>query len=202
MARYDDREAEENPDGETTENRGETTPAIAQLAPQTIVESDSPREADLVLADEPLVRVGLARRPRRIPLRQHHRRRPPRRRERRHRGPVDSSRSESSTPAGGTFGRAGAKGEGPGEYEGLRLMRGCPGAAVTAYDGQLDRITELDSDGVVAGHTGVTAGPARTGYPHARRTAMWSSTAWPDTEWDARLKPRRWVSSIGGKMST
>ena len=46
FARYEDREAE-------------TTSAISQNAAQTIVESDSPREADLVLADEPLVRVGL-----------------------------------------------------------------------------------------------------------------------------------------------
>lgn len=36
---------------------------------------------------------------------------------------------------------SGRRGEGPGEYEGLLLIRGCPGAAVTAYDGQLDLIT-------------------------------------------------------------
>ncbi len=110
MSRYDDREAEENPDGETTENRGETTPAISQLAPQTIVESESPREADLVLADEPLVRVGLLdptnSSSATSPVPSGSRTGASSSRTSR------SSRSESSTPAGGTFGRAGGKARG------------------------------------------------------------------------------------------
>ncbi len=36
------------------------------------------------------------------------------------------------------------------EYKGLWLLRGCLGATITAYDWQLDRITELDLDGGVA----------------------------------------------------
>ena len=44
----------------------------------------------------------------------------------------------------------GRKGEGPGEYKGLRLLRGCPGAAITVFDWYLDRITELGLDGSVA----------------------------------------------------
>lgn len=32
---------------------------ITDVAAQTVIESDSPREPDLVLAEEPLVRVGL-----------------------------------------------------------------------------------------------------------------------------------------------
>ena len=52
VAPAEDREADENPETETK-------PAISGIVAQTIVESDSPREADLVLADEPLVRVGM-----------------------------------------------------------------------------------------------------------------------------------------------
>ena len=50
------------------------------------------------------------------------------------------------TVASGTSGR---QGEGPGEYGGLRLLRGCPGAAITVFDWHLDRVTQLDVDGNV-----------------------------------------------------
>ena len=54
---HEERERDEERGGD--ENReGETAPAIARIVPQSIVESDSPREPDLALADEPLVRVG------------------------------------------------------------------------------------------------------------------------------------------------
>ena len=130
---------------------------ITDVLAQTIAESDSPRDADLVLADEPLVRVGLLDGPDEYLF-----------------GNITGAvRLEDGSvviadqsifeirmfdASGRHVWTSGRKGEGPGEYEGLRLMRGCPGAAVTAYDGQLDRITELDSDGVVTGHTGVRRG--------------------------------------------
>ena len=49
---------------------------------------------------------------------------------------------------------SGRNGEGPGEYGGLRLLRGCPGATITVFDWHLNRITELDQDGEVIGHAG------------------------------------------------
>ena len=197
MSRYDDREAEENPDGETTENRGETTPAISQLAPQTIVESESPREADLVLADEPLVRVGLLDGPDEFLF-----------------GNITGAvRLEDGSvviadqsifeirkfnASGRHVWTSGRKGEGPGEYEGLRLMRGCPGAAVTAYDGQLDRITALDSDGVVTDTRGF-GGAGPYGAPACSPDGDVVFTAWPDTEWELTLAEGtkyRWEMSL------
>ena len=46
---------------------------------------------------------------------------------------------------------SGREGEGPGDYQGLWLLRRCQGATVTVYDWQLKRITELDSEGRVIG---------------------------------------------------
>ena len=46
---------------------------------------------------------------------------------------------------------SGRDGEGPGEYGGVRLMRGCTGSPVTVFDWNLNRITELDADGSVVG---------------------------------------------------
>lgn len=129
------------------------SPAVAAsaspLASQTtVVESDGPRDPDLTLADEPLVRIGSID------------------------GDLDYifgnvtgavrlddgsvvvadeqsynlRRYDSSGQHMWTSGRAG---EGPGEYGGLRLLRGCPGAAITVFDWHLDRITQLDQDGEV-----------------------------------------------------
>ncbi|MCY4574374.1 MAG: hypothetical protein OXF01_16445, partial [Gemmatimonadetes bacterium] len=148
-ALYDDRGAED-PESATTASRdAETAPVIAQLAPQTTVKSDSPREADLVLADEPLVRIGLLDGPDEYLF-----------------GSITGAVrledgsvvvADESIPevrlfdAGGRHvWTSGRDGEGPGEYKGLWLLRGCLGATITAYDWQLDRITELDLDGGVA----------------------------------------------------
>ncbi|MCY4572039.1 MAG: hypothetical protein OXF01_04490, partial [Gemmatimonadetes bacterium] len=130
MSRYDDRGADENSEGETTESRAETAPAITQLAPQTIVESDSPGRADLVLADEPLVRVGLLDGPDEFLF-----------------GNITGAVrledgsvviADESIPevrmfdAGGRHvWTSGRDGEGPGEYKGLWLLRGCLGATIT-----------------------------------------------------------------------
>ncbi len=182
----------------TTESRDpETTPATPPNAPQTIVESDSPREADLVLADEPLVRVGLLNGPDEYLF-----------------GNITGAvRLEDGSivvadqsifevrryDAGGRHvWSSGRQGEGPGEYEGLRLMRGCPGAAITAYDGQLDRITELDSDGVVT-DTRLFDGAGPYGVPACSSRGDLVFTAWPDTEWEltAAMGTRyRWEMSL------
>ena len=115
----------------------------ATLSAQTVVESETPGMPDLTLADEPQVRVGMLD------------------------GPTEYL---FSTIEGGvrledgsivvadeqTYeirmfdarGRhvwtSGRQGEGPGEYGGVRLLRGCPGTAITVFDWHLDRITRLD----------------------------------------------------------
>ncbi len=197
MSRYDDRGADENSEGETTESRAETAPAITQLAPQTIVESDSPGRADLVLADEPLVRVGLLDGPDEFLF-----------------GNITGAVrledgsvviADESIPevrmfdAGGRHvWTSGRDGEGPGEYKGLWLLRGCLGATITAYDWQLYRITELDSDGVVTDTRGFDgAGPY--GVPACSPDGDVVFTAWPDTEWEltqAKGTRYRWEMSL------
>ena len=117
---------------------------ITAVTAQTIVESDSPRAADLVLADEPLVRVGLLDGPDEFLF-----------------GNITGAvRLENGSVVvadesnyeirmfdaqGRHVWTSGRYGEGPGEYEGIRLMRGCPGATVTVFDWSQDRITSRDS---------------------------------------------------------
>ncbi|MYG49055.1 MAG: hypothetical protein F4164_06745 [Gemmatimonadales bacterium] len=146
----------------------ETTPAIPGMAAQTIVESDSPRGVDLVLSDEPLLRVGMLDGPDEYLF-----------------GNVSSairledgsvvvadeqSREVRMFDAGGRHvWTSGREGDGPGEYRGLALLRGCPEAAITVYDRRLRRITELDSDGSVADTRALreAGGPGPLGAPPA-----------------------------------
>ena len=195
-ALYDDRGAED-PESATTASRdAETAPVIAQLAPQTIVESDSPREADLVLADEPLVRVGLLDGPDEYLF-----------------GNITGAVrlkdgsvvvADESIPevrmfdAGGRHvWTSGRDGEGPGEYKGLWLLRGCLGATITAYDWQLDRITELDLDGGVA-DTRVLRGAGPYGAPACSPDGDLVFTGWPDSEWEKTpaVGEYRWRMSL------
>ena len=126
-----------------------TMPATT-LAVQIVVESEAPRDPDLVLADEPLVRIGMLDGPPEylfgnvtgaIRLED---------------GSVVIADEQSHevrmyNASGGHVWTSGQAGEGPGDFGGLRLLRGCPGAAITVFDWQLDRITELDLVGNVAG---------------------------------------------------
>ena len=125
-----------------------TTPGTT-LPFQTVIESDAPRDPDLVLAAEPLVRIGvldgameyifgnitgaIRLEDGRVVV-------------------ADESIFEVRMydAAGRHVWTSGRYGEGPGEYKGLRLLRGCPGAAITVFDWYLDRITELGLDGRVA----------------------------------------------------
>ena len=122
--------------------------SASSFAIQTVVESDSPRDPDLTLSDEPLVRIGILDGPMEyifgnvtgaIRLAD---------------GSVvvadEQSYNVRTYDANGKhMWTSGRQGEGPGEYGGLRLLRGCPGAAITVFDWHLDRITELDADGNV-----------------------------------------------------
>ena len=116
------------------------------FAAQEVVESAAPRDPDLTLADEPLVRIGIVDGPLEYIF-----------------GNVtgavrleDGSIVVADEQSGNlrrydADGRhiwtSGRPGEGPGEYEGLRLLRNCPGAPLTVFDWRQDRITELDLDG-------------------------------------------------------
>ena len=119
------------------------------LAVQAVVESEAPRDPDLVLADKPRVRIGMFNGPPEYLF-----------------GNVTGAiRMEDGSvvvadeqsyevrkfdDTGRHLWTSGQFGEGPGEYKGLLLLRNCPNAAITVYDWNLDRITELDEDGNVA----------------------------------------------------
>ena len=98
---------------------------------------------------------------------------------------------------------SGRDGEGPGEYKGLWLLRGCQGAAITAYDWQLDRITELDSDGGVADTRGF-GGAGPYGAPACSPDGDLVFTGWPDTEWEETraVGGYRWKMSLSGNAAT
>ena len=164
------------------------TDVAAIVVPQTIVESDSPREAELVLADEPLVRVGLLDGPDEflfsnieggVRLED---------------GSIVVADEQSYEirmfdARGRHVWTSGRQGRGPGEYGGVRLLRGCPGTAITVFDWNLDRITRLDRDGKVID----TRALARTGVqPYGSPTCSPDGdlvfVGWPDSERDVRQR--------------
>ena len=150
------------------------------LAAQTVVESPAPRYPDLVLADEPLVRIGVID------------------------GPVEyifgdvtgairledggvvivdeQSHNVRRYDAGGRHvWTSGQAGEGPGDFGGLRLVPGCPGAAIRVFDWQNNRITELDQDGRVVGTRVLNAaGVPPYGEPACTPDGDLVFTPWPD----------------------
>ena len=166
-------------------------------AAQTIVESDSPREADLVLSDEPLLRIGMLDGPDEylfgnisgaVRLED---------------GSVvvtdEQSREVRMFDAGGEHvWTSGREGEGPGEYRGLWLLRGCPRAAVTVYDWRLKRITELDSDGSVVNTHALRGadGPGPYGAPACSPDGDLVFTDWPDSEENLAVGQFRWEMSL------
>ena len=158
----------------------------ATLSAQTVVESATPGMPDLTLADEPQVRVGMLE------------------------GPTEYL---FSTIEGGvrledgsivladeqTYeirmfdarGRhvwtSGRQGEGPGEYGGVRLLRGCPGTAITVFDWSLDRITRLDRDGDVIDTRALAGtGVQPYGSPACSPNGDLVFVGWPESELDSR----------------
>ena len=81
---------------------------------------------------------------------------------------------------------SGRRGEGPGEYGGVRFLRNCPGAAITVYD-WLYRITRLDRDGNVM-DTRALAGTGVNPYgsPACSPSGDLVFVAWPESEWESR----------------
>lgn len=166
------------------DREGETARAIARIVPQAIVESDSPREADLVLADEPLVRVGLLDGPDEylfsnieggVRLED---------------GSIVVADEQSYEirmfdARGRHVWTSGRQGQGPGEYGGVRLLRGCPGTAITVFDWHLDRITRLARDGNVIDTRALAGtGVQPYGSPTCSPDGDLVFVGWPDSEWD------------------
>lgn len=122
--------------------------AAAPIGAQEVVESAAPRDPDLMIADQPLVRIGMLVGPLEYIF-----------------GDVTGAvrlgdgsivvADEQSYHVrrydadGRHLWTSGREGDGPGEYRGLRLLRNCPGAAITVFDWVQDRITELDAEGEV-----------------------------------------------------
>ncbi|MDE2979777.1 MAG: hypothetical protein OXU74_01155 [Gemmatimonadota bacterium] len=171
--------------------------AASPIAAQAVVESDSPREADLVLADEPLLRIGMLDGPVEYLF-----------------GSVSGAirLGDGSVVVADEQGRhvrmfdsggehvwtSGREGEGPGEYRGLWLLRGCPGAAVTVYDWRIKRITELDSDGSVVDTKALRGadGPGPYGAPACSPGGDLVFTDWPEAEEDLAVGEFRWEMSL------
>ena len=158
----------------------------ATLAAQTVVESETPGMPDLTLADEPQVRVGMLE------------------------GPTEylfstiegGVRLEDGSivladeqtyeirmfdARGRHMWTSGRQGEGPGEYGGVRLLRGCPGTAITVFDWSLDRITRLDRDGNVVDTRALSGtGVQPYGSPACSPNGDLVFVGWPGSELDSR----------------
>ena len=177
------------------------SPALAVSAGpftfQTVVESDGPRGPDLILADEPLVRIGNVDGDLEYIF-----------------GDVTGAvRLEDGSVVvadeqsydvrrfdsrGRHMWTSGRHGEGPGDFGGLRLLRGCPGAEITVFDWHLDRITQLDQDGEVT----ETRSLAPEGVSPYRPPACTPDgdlvfTPWPDFAWTvAPGEHHRWQMEL------
>lgn len=154
--------------------------AAASIGAQDVAESAGPRDPDLTLAKKPLVRIGALD------------------------GPLEyifgdvtgavrlvdgsivvvdeqSDNVRRYDANGRHLWTNGREGDGPGEYRGLRLLRNCPGAAVTVFDWVQDRITQLDLDGnVVDTRTLNSIGVNPYGEPACSTDARLVFTPWPE----------------------
>ena len=164
---------------------------------QTVVESDGPRDPDLTLADEPLVRIGtidgqaayiFGNVTGAVRLED---------------GSVVVADEQSYNvrrydASGQHMWTSGRKGEGPGEYAGLRLLRGCPGAAITVFDWVLKRITELDQDGKVMVTRALNAdGVTPYGSPACTPDGDLVFTPWPESDLTvAEGEHHRWGMAV------
>ncbi len=154
--------------------------AAAPTGPQEIVESAAPRDPDLTLAEEPLVRIGALDGPLEYIF-----------------GEVtgavrledgsivvvdEQSHNVRRYDADGRhLWTSGREGEGPGEYRGLRLLGRCPGGAITVFDWILDRVTELDADGEVVDTRDLNAvGVNPYGEPACSTDGRLVFTPWPE----------------------
>ena len=147
---------------------------------QAVAESQAPRGPDLVLANEPLVQIGVFDGSPEYIF-----------------GDVTGAiRLEDGSVVvadeqahevrrydadGNHMWTSGQEGEGPGEYGGLQLLRGCPGSQITVFDWHLDRITELDAAGNVVAVNSIGArGALPYESPACTPDGGLVFTPWPD----------------------
>ncbi len=174
---------------------------------QTVAESRVPREPDLVLADEPLLRIGMFDGPPEYLF-----------------GEVTGAiRLEDGSVVvadeqsyevrlfdanGIHLWTSGQEGEGPGEFKGLTLLRNCPGSPITVFDWALERITELEPDGSVADVRSVGAlGVHPYGDPACTPGGELVFVPWPDfvSVWEglnvAEGDTYRWTMTLDWQRS-
>ncbi len=152
----------------------------APAGAQEVVESAAPRDPDPTLVEEPLVRIGALDGPLEYIF-----------------GDVagavrlddgsivvadEQSHSVRRYDADGRhLWTSGREGDGPGEYQGLRLLRNCPGVAITVFDWVLDRITELDPGGNVVDTRSLNSdGVNPYGEPACVHDGRLVYTPWPE----------------------
>ena len=157
-----------------------TVLAAAPIAAQEVVESAAPRDPDLTIADQPLVRIGMLDGPLEYIF-----------------GDVtgavrlgdgsivvadEQSYNVRRYDANGRhLWTSGREGDGPGEYRGLRLLRNCPGATITVFDWVQDRITELDAEGDVVDTRRLNSiGVNPYGEPGCSADGRLVFTPWPE----------------------
>ena len=166
------------------------------LGSQDVVESEAPRDPDLTLSHEPLVRIGMIDGPMEyifgnvtgaVRLED---------------GSVVIADEQSDNvrrydASGRHVWTSGRSGEGPGEYGGLRLLRGCPGAALTVFDWHLDRITELDPDGEVTDTRALNvSGVNPYNSPACSPDGDLVFTPWPDHDRTVAAGDHRWEMEL------
>lgn len=175
---------------------------VTPLAAQETVESAAPRDPDLTLADEPLVRIGIVDGPLEyifgsvtgaVRLED---------------GSIVVADEQSANlrrydSNGRHLWTSGRSGEGPGEYGGLWLVRGCPGGPITVFDWQKGRITRLDRDGDVVDTRALGAvGVNPYGAPACSADGHLVFMPWPEAALSARVSDRaagetyRWRVSL------
>ncbi len=172
--------------------------SVAESAVQEVVESAAPRHADLTLADEPLARIGIVDGPLEYVF-----------------GNVtgavrledgsvvvadEQSRNVRRYDANGQhLWTSGRQGDGPGEYQGLRLLRNCAGAGITVFDWILRRITELDPEGNVVDTRALnSAGVNPYGEPACSADDRLVFMPWPEDRGRDRTvgESYRWLVSL------
>ena len=156
--------------------------AAALTGAQAVVQSATPRYPDLTLAEEPLVRIGALDGPLEYIF-----------------GDVagavrmddgsivvvdEQSHNVRRYDADGRhLWTSGREGDGPGEYRGLRLLRDCPGAAITVFDWIQDRITQLDLNGNVVDTRALNSiGVNPYGQPACSADGRIVFTPWPEDQ--------------------
>ena len=80
---------------------------------------------------------------------------------------------------------SGREGQGPGEFEGLRLLRSCSKDAITVFDWRRDRITELDLQGNMINSRSLNIdGINPFGLPKCSPSGGLVFTPWPEEDYD------------------